>query len=122
MQAPLRAGIYISVFLDRLLGVNEQVENHPCCSTFLARSPLLSQFPCPICTAFKGVSTKNRQQFVRCGINRQRLQSRSDLLCVQDYRFDAVLYTYVTWVDQLGVETWFQNNIATNCADPSRSD
>ncbi len=42
MQAPLRAGIYISVFLDRLLGVNEQVEKHPCCSTFLARSPLLS--------------------------------------------------------------------------------
>lgn len=41
---------------------------------------------------------------------------------MQNYRFDAVLYTYVTWVDQLGVETWFQNNIATNCADPSRSD
>jgi hypothetical protein len=56
-------GIYVSVFLDRLLGVDER-----------------------------------------------------------DYRFDAVLYAYVTWEDQRGIEEWFYNNIATNCADPSRSD
>ena len=34
----------------------------------------------------------------------------------------AVFYTFVTWVDTDGIEQWFSNNIATNCADPSRND
>jgi hypothetical protein len=62
-SANVSDGIYISVFLDRLLGVDQD-----------------------------------------------------------QYRFDAVLYTYVTWVDEDGIAQWFYNNIASNCADPSRAD
>lgn len=41
--------------------------------------------------------------------------------CVQ-YRFNAVLYFYVTWFSRNDTATWFKNNIGRNCADTARAD
>lgn len=39
-----------------------------------------------------------------------------------NYQFDAVVVVYVTWTNEPGIATFFRNNIATNCADVSRTD
>jgi len=63
VQACCRAGIYMSAFLDRLLGVDEK-----------------------------------------------------------NYRFDAVLYFYISWESYADTAVWFHNNLGRNCNDPARSD
>ncbi len=40
----------------------------------------------------------------------------------QNYIFDAIIVVYVAWTNTPGIEAFFKNNIASNCADASRTD
>lgn len=53
----------------------------------------------------------------------------ADLICAGllsmdqvNYRFDAIVVVYVSWLNPSGISTFFKNNVATNCADASRTD